>query len=214
MQAAVVILPRDRPLRQAESRSGVPRGSRCAGAPRERRRLLSRHDIRLTPDDEQTTFVRDHRKCALATLDPNGFPHVAAMDFFFQDGAYYMTSYGKTQKVLNIRRNPKVALMINDGDSYEELRGIMIRGRCEIIDDPEAVRAILAFRSHAQSSRPSASGAMASPQARGAEDRAGEDHHLGSSKADGRVLRPRGATSSAVAEISWLFSSGRGVNRT
>src|SRR5712691_10604763 len=76
--------------------------------------MAQRPDIRLTPD-EQTAFLRENRKAALATLDQDGFPHVVAMNFIIRDGAYYMTSYGKAQKVVNIRRNPKVGVMVETG---------------------------------------------------------------------------------------------------
>ena len=105
---------------------------------------MPRPDIRLTPN-EQDTFLRAHKKCALATLDQNGFPHLVAMNFVFRDGAFYMTSYGKAQKVLNVRRNPKVAVMVEVGGAYAELKGIMARGDCEIIDDPERVREVFAW---------------------------------------------------------------------
>jgi PPOX class probable F420-dependent enzyme len=101
--------------------------------------MKSRPDIRLTPE-ELAAFVRSHRKAALATVDKDGFPHLVAMNFCEKDGAYWMTSYGKAQKVLNIRRNPKVALMIEEGDEYSELRGVMIRGECQIIEGEDAVR--------------------------------------------------------------------------
>ncbi len=112
-----------------------------------------RRQIRLTAD-EQAAFLRDNPKCALATIDPNGFPHVVAMGFYVEDGVYYMTSYAKAQKVLNIRRNPKVGLMIETGGSYAELRGVMVRGTDEIIDDVETVRRVMNHRrSSAESGR-------------------------------------------------------------
>ena len=99
---------------------------------------MPRPDIRLTPD-EQAQFLRQNRKCALATVDQHGFPHVVAMNFREKDGAYYMTSYGKAQKVLNVRRNPKVGIMVETGGAYAELKGVMVRGDCEIIEEPEAI---------------------------------------------------------------------------
>lgn len=102
-----------------------------------------RPQIRLDPD-ELAAFVRAHRKCALATIDQHGFPHLVAMNFYEKDGAYWMTSYGKAQKVLNIQRNPKVALMLEEGDDYAELRGVMIRGECTIIEGEDAVRQVFA----------------------------------------------------------------------
>jgi nitroimidazol reductase NimA-like FMN-containing flavoprotein (pyridoxamine 5'-phosphate oxidase superfamily) len=72
------------------------------------------------------------------------------MNYFARDGAFYMTSYGKAQKVLNVRRNPNVALMVEAGDEYSELRGVMIRGRCEILEGEAAVRAAFEGRAEAQ----------------------------------------------------------------
>ena len=98
--------------------------------------MRERPDIRLTAD-EQAVFLREHRKAALATIDKNGFPHVTAMNFVMHDGAFYMTSYGKAQKVLNIRRDPKIAIMVEAGTAYAELKGVMARGLCEIIEGVE-----------------------------------------------------------------------------
>jgi nitroimidazol reductase NimA-like FMN-containing flavoprotein (pyridoxamine 5'-phosphate oxidase superfamily) len=77
------------------------------------------------------------------------------MNYFAKDGAFYMTSYGKAQKVVNIRRDPKVALMIEAGHSYAELRGVMVRGRCEIIEGADAVRAAFTGMAEARGATPS-----------------------------------------------------------
>jgi PPOX class probable F420-dependent enzyme len=116
-------------MASSESQAAVPR----------------RHQIRLTAE-EQAAFLRDNPKCALATIDQDGFPHVVAMGFYVEDGVFYMTSYAKAQKVLNIRRNPKVGLMVETGDSYAELRGVMVRGTCEIIEDVDTVRQVMNHR--------------------------------------------------------------------
>jgi PPOX class probable F420-dependent enzyme len=121
-----------------------------------------RSQIQLSPE-EQAAFFREHKKASLATIDQDGFPHVVAMNYFAKDGAFYMTSYGKAQKVVNIRRNPRVALMVETGDSYAELRGVMVRGRCEILEDLAAVQSAFASRAEAQASAsPVQPGAVAS----------------------------------------------------
>jgi PPOX class probable F420-dependent enzyme len=121
-----------------------------------------RQQIQLSPE-EQAEFFRERKKCALATIDKDGFPHVVAMNYFASDGAFYMTSYGKAQKVVNVRRNPKVALMMETGDSYAELRGVMIRGHCEILEDEASVRAAFEGRVAAQANpSPVQPGAVAS----------------------------------------------------
>jgi PPOX class probable F420-dependent enzyme len=111
--------------------------------------MKTRPNIQLSPE-EQAQFLRENRKCALATLDKDGFPHVVAMNFVLRDGAYWMTSYGKAQKVVNIRRDPKVALMVETGSAYSELKGVMVRGHCEIVEGEEAVRQVFAWSAEAR----------------------------------------------------------------
>ena len=125
--------------------------------------MQTRPDIRLTPP-EQAAFLHAHRKGALATIDQDGFPHVVAMNFAVRDGVFYMTSYGKAQKVVNIRRNPKVAIMVETGSAYAELKGVMVRGLCEIIDDPDAVRQVFAWSAEARGESPAAGAGRSAPK--------------------------------------------------
>ena len=124
---------------------------------------MARPDIRLTPD-EQAAFLRENRKCALATIDPHGFPHIVAMNYRERDGVYYMTSYGKAQKVVNIRRNPKVGIMVESGGAYAELKGVMVRGECEILDDPTTVADTLAWLGEERSTRRPAGAERSAPK--------------------------------------------------
>jgi len=98
-----------------------------------------RRQIQLS-EAEQAAFFAAHRKCALATLDAEGFPHLVAMNYGVENGVFYMTSYAKAQKVVNIRRDPKVGLMMEAGASYGELKGVMVRGVCDIVEGEDAVR--------------------------------------------------------------------------
>jgi PPOX class probable F420-dependent enzyme len=124
---------------------------------------MARPDIRLTPEEE-AQFLREHRKCALATLDQGGFPHVVAMNFAFRDGAFWMTSYGKAQKVVNIRRNPKVAVMVETGNAYDELKGVMARGECEILEDADAVNRVFAWMAEDRGEARSPGSAASAPK--------------------------------------------------
>ena len=87
-----------------------------------------RNQIQLTPED-QAKFLQEQQKCALATLDKNGFPHMVAMNYAAKDGVIYMTSYGKAQKVVNVRRNPKVGVMVEAGKRFFLLRAVNVSGR-------------------------------------------------------------------------------------
>src|SRR3954454_15899269 len=119
---------------------------------------MPRPDIRLTPD-EQEAFLRANRKCALATIDPHGFPHLVPMNYRERDGVYYMSSYGKAQKVVNVRRNPKVGIMVESGGAYAKLKGVMVRGECEIVEDPDTVAEIMGWLGEGRTTeRPSGAG--------------------------------------------------------
>jgi PPOX class probable F420-dependent enzyme len=109
-----------------------------------------RRQIHLS-EAEQAEFLGTNRKAALATLDAEGYPHLVAMTYGVKDGAFYMTSYAKAQKVLNIRRDPKVGLMVEAGGAYSDLKGVMVRGVCEIIEGEDAVREAWAIISGASS---------------------------------------------------------------
>ena len=104
--------------------------------------MKRRSQVALT-SDEQAAFLDEVRVAALSTVDRHGFPHVVAMIFVARENAIFMTSWAKAQKVLNIRRNPKGGILIEDGATYADFRGISIRGTCEIIDEPGQVREMM-----------------------------------------------------------------------
>ena len=95
-----------------------------------------RRDIAMTAE-EQTAFLAGSKTLILSTIDGQGYPHSIAMWFSIIDGLVHMTTFRKAQKVLNIRRNPKVSLLAESGTHYSELRGLMIRGRAELVEDAE-----------------------------------------------------------------------------
>ena len=101
-----------------------------------------RREIALTAE-EQTAFLAGSKTLILNTIDGQGYPHSIAMWFSIIDGLVNMTTFRKAQKVLNIRRNPKVSLLAESGTHYSELRGLMIRGRAELVEDAELCTQIL-----------------------------------------------------------------------
>jgi len=93
----------------------------------------------MTPG-EATAMLESTPNLALATLDRDGYPHLVAMSFALDaNGNIVMTSFGKAQKVINLKRNPRVAVMVEHGLAYDKIKGVMIRGRAEIVEGPEAV---------------------------------------------------------------------------
>ena len=103
----------------------------------------TRTQIRMTPAETSAMLERTPN-LSLATLDRDGYPHLVAMSFAVDpDGNIVMTSFGKAQKVINLKRNPRVAVMVEHGTAYDKIKGVMIRGRAEIVEDTNAVLAAM-----------------------------------------------------------------------
>jgi nitroimidazol reductase NimA-like FMN-containing flavoprotein (pyridoxamine 5'-phosphate oxidase superfamily) len=64
------------------------------------------------------------------------------MWFVVRDGDIWIWTYGAAQKVRNLERDPRATLLVEAGDAYEELRGVMVEAEAEIESDPEAVAAL------------------------------------------------------------------------
>jgi len=89
--------------------------------------------------DEITDFVARSRTGTLATVGPGGQPHLVAMWYGLVDGEIWLETKTKSQKVVNIRRDPRVSFLIEDGMTYDSLRGVSFEGNAEITDDPDII---------------------------------------------------------------------------
>jgi PPOX class probable F420-dependent enzyme len=86
-------------------------------------------------DDEITEFIERSRTATMATVLPNGRPHLVAMWYALLDGEIWFETKAKSQKAVNVRRDPTITVMIEDGQTYNTLRGVSIDGTAEIVDD-------------------------------------------------------------------------------
>lgn len=98
--------------------------------------VKQRDVIRMTPE-EIDAFLSQGQTMNCATINHDGTIHLVAMWYGFLEGCPALETKAKSQKVLNLRRDPKISCLVEDGDSYEELRGVEIVGRGEIVDDPD-----------------------------------------------------------------------------
>ena len=90
-------------------------------------------------DDEIAEFIDHSRTATLATVSPGGRPHLVAMWYAVVDGEIWFETKAKSQKAVNLRRDSTVTVMIDDGQTYDTLRGVSIDGRAEIVDDPDSL---------------------------------------------------------------------------
>ncbi len=82
------------------------------------------------------------RSMTLASLGADGQPHLVAMWFAVLDGDICFETKTKSQKAINLRRDPRVSCLVEDGIVYEDLRGVEIEGVAEVSDDADLLWAI------------------------------------------------------------------------
>ncbi len=103
-----------------------------------------RASIALTPE-EIAELLASPRVLLLCTIGPDGLPDPIPMWYVLDEtGALVMTTYAKSQKVVNLRRDGRAVGVVEDGTGYLELRGVQITGHVEIEQDTGAVAAVMA----------------------------------------------------------------------
>ena len=97
-----------------------------------------RNQITMT-DDEIATFIEQNRTVTMATVGPTGHPHLIAMWYGVIDGEIWFETKAKAQKVVNLRRNDTMSVLIENGLTYDTLKGVELEGRGEIVEDPDLI---------------------------------------------------------------------------
>ncbi|HUZ52623.1 MAG TPA: pyridoxamine 5'-phosphate oxidase family protein [Streptosporangiaceae bacterium] len=103
--------------------------------------MKQRDQVAMTPD-EATGLLAAGRKVQLATNGTDGFPHLVTMYYVMVDGLLTFWTYRKSQKALNLERDPRISGLVEDGEEYFDLRGVLIQGMARRIEDPATVAEI------------------------------------------------------------------------
>ena len=93
-----------------------------------------RSQISMT-DDEVQAYLESQTILNVATISPSGHPHLVAMWYAVIDGSVCFWTFAKSQKVMNLRRDPKMTGLIESGESYNELRGVELVGTGQLVED-------------------------------------------------------------------------------
>ena len=101
--------------------------------------MASRRDAIKMTDAEIRAFLEAGRDLQVASINADGTPHLVTMWCGMQDGEVAFWTYAKSQKIVNLRRDPRLSVLVATGDRYEQLKGVSIIGRAEIVDDPDEV---------------------------------------------------------------------------
>jgi PPOX class probable F420-dependent enzyme len=93
-------------------------------------------------DEEITEFVEQSRTATMATVSAEGQPHLVAMWYAVIDGQVWFETKAKSQKAVNLRRDSRISVLMESGDTYDTLKGVSFEGHGVIVDDADALWAV------------------------------------------------------------------------
>ncbi|HEY5332116.1 MAG TPA: TIGR03618 family F420-dependent PPOX class oxidoreductase [Solirubrobacterales bacterium] len=103
--------------------------------------MSPRDHIRLS-EEERLALLDEERVAIVTSLGPRGWPHAMPMWFVVRGGELWIWTYAASQKVRNLERDPRTTLLVETGEAYDQLRGLMVEAEAEIDADPDAVIAL------------------------------------------------------------------------
>jgi PPOX class probable F420-dependent enzyme len=117
--------------------------------------------IAMTPE-ELDAYLGPERTCTVATIGADGSPHVSALWFAWDGTSLWLYSITRSQRWTDLERDPRVAVLVEAGEEYFELRGVEIRGTVEPVggvprtggDDPALAGAERIFADEYQAGAP------------------------------------------------------------
>ena len=95
-----------------------------------------RHNRRLAlSDGERDRFLALARTCRVASTSYDGSPHLSALWFVWDGSSIWLNSLVSSLRWANLRRDPRLSVLVDDGDSYDTLRGVEISGRATVVGE-------------------------------------------------------------------------------
>jgi PPOX class probable F420-dependent enzyme len=104
--------------------------------------MAKRRDQVTMTDAELSEFIESQKTIQVATINKDGTPHLVPLWFAVVDGDIVLETFTKSQKIVNLDRDPRLTVLLEDGDVYEELRGATIYAKAELVRDVDRVHAL------------------------------------------------------------------------
>ena len=101
--------------------------------------MPSRRDMIRMTDEEIASFLDAGKSLQLATINKDGSPHLVTMWYGLVDGKIVIETFEKSQKAVNLKRDPRIACLLESGTEYDALKGVQINGTATLVTDPAEV---------------------------------------------------------------------------
>ncbi|HET8561405.1 MAG TPA: pyridoxamine 5'-phosphate oxidase family protein [Marmoricola sp.] len=101
----------------------------------------ARDAVRMS-EQEVDDFLASQLKVQVATIDRDGAPHLSTLFYVLDQGRIAFWTYGASQKVVNLRRDPRITCLVEDGEDYFELRGVTVTGKARLLEEYDEIHAL------------------------------------------------------------------------
>jgi PPOX class probable F420-dependent enzyme len=95
--------------------------------------MAKQRDLVAMSEAEILALYDECKSLNVATIGKDGYPHQTTLWYAPHEGTLLFETYGKSQKVVNLERDPRISVLCEAGEDYSELRGVSIRGRAEVV---------------------------------------------------------------------------------
>ena len=103
---------------------------------------MSQRELMAMSEDEVAAFLSERRRADLGTINADGTPHLVPMSYVIVEGLLTVWTDPRSRKVVNLRRDPRITCLIEDGATFAEMRAVQLSGRAEITTDAESSRRV------------------------------------------------------------------------
>jgi nitroimidazol reductase NimA-like FMN-containing flavoprotein (pyridoxamine 5'-phosphate oxidase superfamily) len=113
-----------------------------------------RADVEMSPD-EIRDYLRSHFRLTIVSNGLGGYPHPMPMNYAIDgEDRIVMTTFKKSQKVANLRRDPRATLLVETGVAYNELKSVIAYANAEIVEEPEIIFEVIQMLSKNPAGQP------------------------------------------------------------
>lgn len=103
---------------------------------------MSRRDQIRMSDAEVEELLSGRHTMNVASFNHDGTIHLVAMWYAVLDGEPVFWTFGKSQKIRNLQRDPRITVLVEAGEEYSELIGVEIVGTATVITDHDQIMEI------------------------------------------------------------------------
>jgi hypothetical protein len=103
--------------------------------------MSRRGQVQMTPEEIEA-FLQEGKTANIATIGPNGRPHLTALWYVPRGDVIETWTYAKSQKAVNLQRLAQATILVETGDSYEKLRGVSMECDVELVTNVEKITLI------------------------------------------------------------------------